>query len=359
MQIKNTKGKKRLARNLTGLGVFLILAFLGYNFFSDVIFGSSGFNIGLGGSGDNKNNKDQESAWIDPFSQEGEYPIMIMLDSSPEARVYHSGLFEAEVVYEALVEGGATRLMALYSGAPSSQIIGPIRSARPYFVEIAAGWEAFYWHAGGSPEGLELIKKVDVIDLNEISGLGPIYFWRDKNIARPHNLFTDSNSIKMALADFELGAIPTEKLIWQWEDEDLSSLNFPLAGNVYIDFSEGVVYDSAYIYNQEDGLYYRDYGGGAHIDKEIGRQITTANIIIQKIPQEKYYPSGLGRLNLNVTGEGEALFFRDGVVIEGSWRKTDQNSQTQWLDTEGNVYKLKPGNTWVEIVPGDRQVNFQ
>lgn len=302
------------------------------------------------------------------FTDAGTYPVVVMIDNSPEARAFHAGLAEALVVYETLAEGGSTRLEALFAGAPKAERIGPVRSSRPYFVQIAAGWGAFYWHSGGSPEGLALIKNMkatgELTDLNEISGLGTIYLWRDKSLAAPHNLFTSGQKISQALADFELKTLPEGKLTWQWEkdDNDKKSKNQASraqgpATEIKVEFSPGMVFNPSYAYDQSSELYQRSLAGKPHKDYNTAKQLAGANVIVQKVPSEAALPSGYERVDINIIGEGEAWFFRDGQVFIGRWKKIAPAAQTEWL-LNGKPYILKRGQTWVEIVPGERTVTY-
>ncbi len=354
MKNKNAKNLNKMFGIKIGFGVFLLVGFLvwfgGWKIFGNV----SGIDIGIKGPVLEEDNND-----IVFFFTEKDYPVMVMFDNAPESRSYQSGLQEALFVYEALAEGGSTRISALYSGAPESERIGPVRSARPYFVEIAAGWSAFYLHAGGSPEGLELIPKTDVKALNEISGLGVLYFWRDPSIARPHNLFTSGELIKNGLSDFKIYNLPEEsKLDYKWGEVKITDTS-ERAQSIYIDFSEGKTFDVSYEYSQDIGGYLRSVAGFPHIDRETDSQIMAKNVVIQKVPKEKYYPSGYGRIILEVTGEGDAIFFRDGIVVFGRWRKESISKRTEFLDIEGNEIVLSPGQTWVEIVTEGREVLFE
>lgn len=303
-----------------------------------------------------------------PFSQSANYPVVIMIDNSPEARPYHAGLSEAAVVYEALAEGGSTRLEPVFAGAPKTERIGPVRSARPYFVEIAAGWGAFYWHAGGSPEGLSLIRELagqkQITDLNEISGLGPIYLWRDRSLAAPHNLFTSGEKIAKALVDFKLTSPVAEKLTWQWEkdlkDKASRKQGEQAAGpalEISVTFSPGVTFNPSYSYDAASGLYKRSLANRPHVDYNTKEQFKAATVIVQKVPSEWLLPSGYDRIGINIVGGGEALFFRDGKVFAGQWKKESKESQTQWLLGD-KPFILKTGQAWVEIVPGGREVKY-
>jgi len=355
------KRKKTRTGKSAGLGFFVVAIALVW-FASWKLFGTAG-DIGGGVAIPGEPVVDESATpAFTAFQEPDDYPVVLMFDNSPEARPYHSGLSEAVAVYETLVEGGATRLMAVFAGAPQGERIGPIRSARPYFVEIAAGWSGFYWHAGGSPEGLSLIPKTDVTNLNEISGLGVRYFWRDTDIERPHNLFTSGNLVALGIRDFELENLPNKKLLWQWYSEKdarkIPAGDDPIQ-NMYVDFSEGVLFDASYEYDTSSELYQRVMGGEAHKDLATGEQLLAANVIIQKVPAEGYYPSGYGRIILEMQGEGDVLVFQKGTVAVGKWKKEGANSQTEWLDNDGDPIKLLPGQTWVEVVPGDRDVTFE
>lgn len=364
MTIRYIKTKKHRSRGwyyLAALGVFLLL-----------IFGV--FKLGQyvwqswGGSFNFNFTKGNVAADYNPFAALDDYPVAVMMDNSPEARAYHAGLSDALVVYETLAEGGSTRLEALFAGAPKVERVGPVRSARPYFVKIAAGWGAFYWHAGGSPEGLALIKnlqaKNELTDLNEISGYGPIYLWRDKSLAAPHNLFTSGEKIAKALADFELNTLPAEKLTWRWDKnaddkaaKKQSEKATGLANNIEVIFSPGMVFNPSYAYDAEKKVYQRSLAKKSHQDYNTKEQLAASNVIIQKVPREQALASGYDRIDFDIIGEGEAIYFRDGQVFVGKWKKPSTASQTEWL-LDGRPYILKPGQTWVEIVPGERTVNY-
>ncbi|MDP1709533.1 MAG: DUF3048 domain-containing protein [Candidatus Komeilibacteria bacterium] len=343
-------------------GVFLLLIaaayFLGRGWWHNT---DNGFSLGF-------TQTESAASASDIFTSGQDYPVIVMIDNSPEAQPYHSGLAEALVVYETLAEGGSTRLEALFAGAPQAERIGPVRSARPYFVQIAADWGAFYWHAGGSPEGLALIKELagqkQLTDLNEISGLGPIYLWRDTSLAAPHNLFTGGAKIGKALADFELTNLPADKLVWQWEkdgsDKKVKKQAESAQGaavSLAITFSPGMTFNPGYIYDAEAGVYKRSLAGRMHRDFNTKEQLAGSNIIVQKVPAEWSLPSGYDRIDINIVGEGEALFFRDGQVFAGQWKKESAAGQTEWFLND-KPFILKRGQTWVEIVPGEREVKY-
>ncbi|MBI2050841.1 MAG: DUF3048 domain-containing protein [Parcubacteria group bacterium] len=345
---------------LASTGVFLLAIGLIWLVSFKLIGGTKGSGGGLFDFAGGRGTAAPQGA---PFGADDDYPVMVMFDNHPDAIPYLSGISDAAVVYEVLAEGGSTRFAGLFAGPPENNPkIGPVRSARPYVVEIAAGWSAFFWHGGGSPEALALIKESDVIDLNEISGLGIRYFWRDEEIPRPHNLFTSGDLIALGIADFELlGRLPQEKLLWQWSDDPPEPKRGERvdATRVYIDFSESTEFDASYEYDPGFERYSRFLNGAAHRDSATGSQIAAANVIIQRVPEEGYYPSGEGRISIDMEGKGDMLLFQRGYIIKGSWRKDTADSQTEWLDAEGEPIVLATGQTWVEVVPGERAVTYE
>ncbi len=363
MQYKNKYTRRRHVRwqLVATFGVFLLLVF-GTLKLGSFVWQSWGSSLNFNFTG-----ADQAAAY-NPFAGAANYPVVVMIDNLPEARAYQAGLAEALVVYETLSEGGSTRLEAGFAGPPQAERVGPVRSVRPYFVQVAAGWGAFFWHAGGSPEGLALIKnlqnKNELTDLNEISGYGPVYLWRDKSLAAPHNLFTSGAKISQALTDFELKVLPVDKLTWRWDkspdDKAVKKQAAKAAGranNIEIIFSPGLVFNPSYVYDADSKTYKRSLAKKAQQDYNTKEQLAPANVIIQKVPAERALPSGYDRIDFAIVGEGEAIYFRDGQVFAGKWKKAASPSQTEWL-LDNRPYILKPGQTWVAIVPGERTVIY-
>jgi len=350
--------KPKPKKSKAGLGVFLLVIagvwFLSWKLFSGV----GDWSVGADLSDGKKKQADNKEIFVD----NKDYPVAIMFDNHPDSQIYLTGLSDALIVYEALAEGESTRFMGIFTSEVEAEKIGPVRSARPYFVQIASGWSAFYLHAGGSPEALELIKKTDVTDLNEISGLGILYFWRDDNVPRPHNLFTSADLITLGIKDFELNELPSEKLLWHWEKKKSKTKEEGDEGyisNIYIDFSDGVEFDAAYKYVSEDNIYLREMGGIKHKDYGTDKQFTPSNIIIQKVPQEGYYESGYGRIKIDMTGNGDIMLFQNGEIINGTWEKENRDDQTEFFDDDGDKIELVRGQTWIEVVPGNRVISYE
>ncbi|MBU1118452.1 DUF3048 domain-containing protein [Patescibacteria group bacterium] len=280
------------------------------------------------------------------------YPEAVMIENLKSVRP-QSGLSEAGVVYEALAEGGITRFMAMYAGG-TSDVIGPVRSARPYFVDLASEYNALYVHAGGSPESLLKIPGSDIYSINQIGG-DHAYYWRDKSLKAPHNLFTKSELLEYALRDKNLLDKKPEYQTWTFEDEASLTARPEGEKEMTIPFSSEA-YEVVYMYDRDKNVYKRFNGGNPHVDATTGEQLEAKNVIVQYA--EKKVVDDEGRLEVEVIGEGDALYAKNGEVAQGTWKKENTNARTEFLDEDGNPVAFARGQLWIEIVPTDKEVIY-
>ncbi len=291
-----------------------------------------------------------DESTTDPF------PVAIMIDNHFDARPQF-GLSRASFIYETLVEGGATRFMAVFDVKNSKiEKIGPVRSARPYFVEWAREYNALYVHAGGSPQALAKIEKDNINNLDEISWYGTRFFYRDYNLPAPHNLFTDSEHLQKALVWRNLDQ--ADYLPWQFKSVE-NKIKGEQANNIYIDFSPGNTYDAYFKYLSDKNVYWRLNGEGNEWYDALDNSVLTAdNVIVQFIPAEEL-SGGKGRLYLDIHGKGTGLIFQDGVVRKIYWQKPTIEERTKfYYKEEEEEVKLNPGLTWIVVVPGEREVRW-
>ncbi len=266
-----------------------------------------------------------------------------------------SGIDRAKVVYEALAEGGITRFLAMFATTDMPKEIGPVRSARPYFVDWASEYNApLYIHAGGSPQALDLLRqsKTTVVDFNQFTK-SP-YFWRDRKRYAPHNLYTSGQSINQALTQVAKNTKSTFTG-WAYADESEFADRPATVKDIVINFSS-LSYRVTYTYNREDNVYARKNGNEAHVTRD-GVALSAKNVIVQYVPTT-LYPNEKQRLKMATVGQGKALIFHDGVTIVGTWKKEATTNRTQFYDADGAVVTLTRGTTWVEVVPTDRSVTY-
>ncbi len=278
----------------------------------------------------------------------------VMVDNHPDGRKYQRGLNAASLVYEALAEGGITRLMAFFESGVALEV-GPVRSARANFVEIAKFLGGIHIHIGGSPEALALLaRQKEIFDFDGMAyeGSGP-YFLRDKNIASPHNLFVNlAEAAKKAKETMPEKSFSFEKELFSFSLSVPAQVETVTAVN--INFLDRI-FRVRYEYDPVLHAYKRFLGGEPHTDTSTGSQLFASNIIIQFV---KYWPvDAEGRLHYQLTGEGEAWFMRDSKFIKGKWKNTDaQTSKTEFFDGEGKPFLLRPGATWVTLIDSPKKV---
>ncbi|MBU4361004.1 DUF3048 domain-containing protein [Patescibacteria group bacterium] len=283
------------------------------------------------------------------------WPIAVMIDNHPDAWP-QSGLSQAQLVYSTLAEGGATRLLAVFTTNKSMAKIGPVRSARPYYLTWAKELNALYTHSGGSPEALQKIKDWEILNLEEITSYGPLYLWRDKNKFSPHNLFTSNERLELARQDWELKDKTPNYRAWQFS-KDATQGNEKIT-NITINYSPGILFDVEYNYNTTTNSYLRFQNNAPHIDALINEQISVKNLIVQFVPEEKHLDAE-DRLHIETLGSSKAWIFLNGQIIKGKWVKENLETRTIFYNESGDEITFLPGNIWVEVAPENRKVEIK
>lgn len=323
--------------------------------------------------------------------------LLVSVDNVEQARP-QSGVSKADIVYELPAEGGIPRLVMLFY-SQSAEKIGPVRSARDYFVSLAQGWDGLFAHCGWSPQAQELLQRNVVDYVNEIAYSS--YFWRDNSRSAPHNLYTSTDLLYKCLEERDFATVQentvsflpfaqpkdltetaetTESTTTEDEksggflsglfgkdnDKEVHTVNGEDVGKesttdstTTTDSSETQVVlatditikypycTSVYAYDSESGLYNRFIKDTPYIDKETGEQLQVANIIVQHV--SSFVVDNAGRLQIDMLAGGKALLFSRGQVIEGTWQRDNVNSCTRYFDNNGNEFVLTPGQTWVQI----------
>ena len=285
-------------------------------------------------------------------------PFAVMIENHVDSRPA-AGLARAQLVYEAEAEGGITRFLAVFAGDEKIESIGPVRSARPYYLDWAEELDAVYVHCGGSAEALARIIDEDVIDMNEFYNAG--YFWRDSRKPAPHNVYTSSEK----LFEFSLAkriATSTSFDTWTFKNDSPDSER-PEKASTTINF-RGAQFVVDWVYNKQDNDYTRIMGGDIHTD-ESGDAIKAKNIVIQYIPafvQDDYM-----RLKMETIGTGKSVICQDGICLAGGWSKEDNTARTRFYyektEPETGAVTLReaefnPGTTWIEVVRPEIEVRY-
>lgn len=250
-----------------------------------------------------------------------------------------AGLGKADTVYEMLTEGGISRFMAVYSSYDIEKI-GPIRSTRVDFVELALAYGSPYVHAGGHQVALNMIPRLGIQNLNQIEGKMTPYFWRSKDRNMPHNLYSSGELIRKGIEDcsYNLGRLDNF-------EQGIMPGNNPIS-EITIHYYETVTYK--YV----DGAYQRYTNGATHL-LENGQVIAPANLVVLLANHRPYAP-GEERLKINIIGKGKAFFFRDGLAWEGHWERPTARDFFIFTDANGEKILFKSGQVWINIVPNEK-----
>lgn len=289
-----------------------------------------------------------------------QFPYCVMIENAAFDGVRpQTGLNQAAIVYEIIVEGGITRFMAVF-GNKRPEVLGPVRSARENFVEVAAEYNCPYYHAGGSDTALE--RMID-LKFRSVNGLNEYqYFWRDPLKFGPHDFFTSGDNMKLAAQNHNWWNEAWPDFI-EWarlQEQDVAAYTAEASSQpadmVEIGFDFG--YEARWDYNAKTGVYTRTTAGEKHIDAATGSVLQTQNIVIQYVGDGTPIP-GKGRINWPMIGTGRVEILHNGRVYEGFWRKAHEYSRTLFVDEYGEPLPLAAGNTWVEIVPPHVQVTYQ
>lgn len=275
----------------------------------------------------------------------------VMIENSMEARP-QSGLAEAGIVFEAIAEGGITRFLALYQEAKPGNL-GPIRSARPYYVRWAGGFGARYVHSGGSGEALALIQSIGVKDMDH-GHFGERVASRVSSRYAPHNVYTSMERIDTLGA--ELGFSSSDFTPLARKTDEPSKAESP-ASATRIDFNiSGANYNTYYTYEPETNSYKRFMAGVSHNDQDSGKQIEP-KVIIALIMGFGIHADGIHSVYNNV-GSGEALIFQDGKMTTATWNKPSDTGSLELKDPEGKSVQLNAGQTWITAIQSASRVTY-
>ena len=272
----------------------------------------------------------------------------VMIENSLDARP-QSGLSDAGVVFEAIAEGGITRFLALFQDTAPADV-GPIRSARPYYVQWAMGFDAGYAHVGGSPEALASIKSWGARDLDQFANGGSYH--RIASRAAPHNVYTGIDTLNQLETSKGYTTSTYTGII---RKKVATPSKTPTAKSIDMSIS-GPLYNSHYDYNAATNSYNRSEGGAPHLDANGSKQISPTVVVAMVVPygleSDGYHSS------YQSIGSGQVFVFQDGNVTMGAWSKVDNKTQLTFTDAAGKPLGLDPGQTWITAISAATKVTY-
>lgn len=306
---------------------------------------------------------------VDPsVNQRPVFGIMVE-NHYPDARP-QSGIDQASVVFEAIAEGGITRFLTLYQDK-QPEYIGPVRSARPYYVQWCMGFDCAYAHAGGSPEALADIRSWGTKDLNDTPGI----FWRVSSRYAPHNLYTSipkltelATSRGYGTASFtgfarkkeQAYKAPAATTTTQTTTKKAAAPADTRTPASSIDFNiSSGAYNAHFDYDATSNAYKRSQGGAAHmvVDSAGNQTQLTPKVVIAIITS--FGTASDKHSQYGVVGSGQAFVFQDGTVTTGTWSKENTTAPLVFKDAAGAPLPLNPGQTWITALSGTDRLAYQ
>ncbi len=337
--------------------------------------------------------KAEKDAW------EARRPLTVIIENHLEARP-ESGLSKADVVYEAVAEGGITRFLAVfYCGAVAENVkLAPIRSARIYFVNFAAGYglNPIFLHQGGAndfcsdcPGGVKPRGQINPI-VNAYASLDKLG-WRNGtrgndmdggfNIGYPvvernqyrlsstaaaweHSVVADLDEVYKEANKRGYNYNDSDGVAWtqgfkKWIFQDDKAASTPEGVDIKFNFWDSMPgYDVGWKYDSTSNSYKRSNGGKEHIDWESDKSQLSAKNVVILYAKETGPVDPEHHMFYQVIGTGKAIVFQNGQVIQGTWSKASQLDREVFYDTNGSEIKMVRGTTWVEVVPSQNAVTY-
>ncbi|OGK39577.1 hypothetical protein A3A74_06655 [Candidatus Roizmanbacteria bacterium RIFCSPLOWO2_01_FULL_35_13] len=306
-------------------------------------------------------------------------PLGIMVENSTAARP-QSGLSSADIVYEAVAEGGITRFLNIYYCQDASYV-GPVRSARIYFVKLLQeyGDNPLYAHVGGAnTDGpADALGEIDDLgwglynDLNQFGVPFP-YYWRDyerlPGRITEHTVYTTTTKL-WEFAKSKRNLTNTDKKGKAWDvnfekwkfKDDTNSAERGKLTKISFSFWDSFAKDYSVVWTYEKAInsFKRSNGGSPHIDKNTDKQLESKNVVVvfaKESPANDGYPGG--HILYKLTGSGDGLVFLDGNAIEITWNKKTEDSRMKFFDTNGREVSFVRGQIWIEILPVGNEVTY-
>jgi len=318
-------------------------------------------------------------------------PMGVMMENSTEARP-HSGLSKADIVYEAVAEGGITRFMGIfYCGVAENTEFAPVRSARTYFVDWISEYATnpLYVHVGGgncsrdqasgkctSDPRAQAIEQMDNygwrgVNGNDMDQMGlnfPICYRNpdrlDHPVATEHQMVCQSELLfneaqKRGWTNVDAKGAEWSKTFTPWKfTTEAKETDRGTVTDISMYFWKGYTdYEASWHYDSTTNHYLRSTGGKAHYDKDASVQLSAKNVVVQ-FSKETGPVDEHKHLLYQTTGTGDALFFQNGQVVEGKWSKKTRTSRTIFTDSKGKEIIFVPGSIWIEIIPDGNKITY-
>lgn len=285
--------------------------------------------------------------WIDE-ELASKRPLAVMLGNS-KAALPQYGISEADVIYEATVEGSETRLMAIFQDYEHVDKIMSVRSCRRYYLDWMLEFDAIYAHYGAAHYANATLESDLVDNLNGITGIGDVVYARDSCRRSPHNAYATGASVLEGIARMQYDTQLSEDYTghYRFNEDDTQEITLEGGADALYVVPGYWVNKPWFVYDSETGLYSRFEYDAPQVDGANDVQVAVKNIIIQNTGW--YDLNDNGYLEMYTTAGGTGYYITNGRAIPISWSKSSQTEPTRYYDENGNEITLNQGKTWVCI----------
>jgi len=282
-------------------------------------------------------------------------PVAVMIDNDSEDSRPQIGPEHAFLVYEIIVEGGATRMMALFKNHDIEKV-GPVRSSRHYFLDYALENDAIYAHAGWSPQAERDIPLLGVDNINGILGNDGVNFWRDNTYDNTwHNLYTSVKKLTDYAKNKKSYPVRTKGTVLNMSTEDVTPEGTDCT-DLTVKYSN--MYSVKFKYNAEEGVYERSLNGKPHVS-HTGEVFSAKNIIVYDVANYTLDDGqNKGRQDIKNIGTGKGWYVSLGKAVPITWKKDSRESKTVYSTEDGKELEVNPGITYIQIIPKDNPITM-
>lgn len=282
-------------------------------------------------------------------------PYAVMLNNYP-ASLPHKGASDADIIYEALVEPGSTRMMAVFSDFTDIEAVGTVRSMRPYYIELALAFDAIYIHAGGSDQAYTDVNTKNVDNIDGVRGsYGGSVFYRDSYMISAagyeHSMYTSSERILKHVEDYEIRQEHEEDSYdygLVFAEGDATPQDGETSDKVVVSY--GGEKKSTFSYDDEDKAYYMSQFGATYTDGNTGEAVEFNNLLVLFVKTATLDAVGRRQMELNNTS-GDGYFFCGGKYVEITWSHDGTGDAFYYTLADGSDLQLAAGRTYISIVP--------